>query len=149
MERQTRHWSLILAGFVLLAALLAGCGANQPSPLGSGKLTLTCSTVVWGHDVDVVTARLTCRVSGAPASEASFSLTYHVTAQDARSFPFSAACHGTLTNGAGSCVQSYSAPAPIPVTPASVSGETAPSHITLGPVTPTEHDATPAPGQHL
>lgn len=149
--RYRRARGLALAGLVSLAALLAACGGAGGSPLGSSSAspTLSCVSVTYAHDVDVITAQLTCHVTGAAASDTSFTLHYTVTNDSGQTRPFTATCVGTLTNGAGSCAQSYSAPVPIPLTPAAVSGATEPGHAALGPVTPTQRDATPQPGQHL
>lgn len=143
--------TLVLLCLTALALGLAGCGAAQPSPSGSsGRLALSCSSVVGPQGVDVIVARLTCHVSGAPASETAFNLTYHVTGQDSgQPRDLTPVCHGILQDGAGSCEQAYTTLAPNALTPASVSGETTPGHMALGPVTPAERDASPVPGQHL
>lgn len=139
-----------LAVLVLLVASLAGCGgAGGASDGSSGRTTLTCSTVVGAAGVDVISARLTCHVSGAPASDTAFDLTYHVTSPGITPATLTPVCRGTLVNGVGVCQQMYNVVAPNPIAPASVAGETTPSHTALGPVTPTEIDATLAPGQHL
>ena len=135
-------------GLVALALLLAACG-QAAGANGGGKLTLSCGTLVAGQGIDVITAHITCHVSGAAASDTSFTLKYHVTSDDGRNITFSSVCAGTLHNGAGSCEQTYSAPVPFPLTPGSVSGYTSPGHQALGPLTPTVRTATPAPGQHL
>jgi hypothetical protein len=142
--------TLAACALLAMAALLAGCGgAGAASDGSSGHLTLTCSSVIAPTGIDVVSARLLCQVSGAPASATSFSLTYHVTNPDARGFPFGATCAAPLHRGAGTCVQVYSAPVPAPVSPATVSGYVEPGHIAIGPVTPKETQATPKPGQPL
>lgn len=137
------------AVFVALASLLAACGSapTQTSSSASGHPTLTCDSVIGGQGVDTIAARLTCKVTGASASDTSFQLQYQVTDSGSH-LSYSAVCSGALHNGAGSCVQMYVAPVPLSLTPASVSGHAEPSNQALGPVTPTEHDATPAPNQH-
>ncbi len=145
----SRRLGMIVTGVAALALLLAACGQTSvASGGGGGDLKLTCATVVAGHGIDVETAQLTCHVTGAAASDTAFSLQYHVT-DNSNHFSYTAACAGALHSGAGSCTQSYTAPVPVPLTPASVSGYTTPGHQALGPVTPTVATATLAPGQHL
>lgn len=145
----SRRLGISITGVAMLALLLSACGATPASSGSSGSPKLTCATLVSGHSIDLVTAQLTCHVTGASASDTAFSLKYRVTDDSGQGRVLSATCSGPLSNGVGSCTQSYSAPVPMTLTPATVSGETTPSHQALGPVTPAEHDATPAPGQHL
>ena len=142
------HVSAISAGVAMLALLLAGCGQSTAAS-GAGGLKLSCDTLVAGTGIDVITAKLTCQVTGASASDTSFTLKYRVTKDDGQSMTFSSVCQGALHDGSGSCTQTYSAPVPFPLTPGSVSGTTSPGNQALGPLTPTVHTATPAPGQHL
>ncbi len=139
---------MTVAGAAALALLLAACGATAPAS-SSAHPRLTCVTVIAGGSIDVVTAHLTCQVSGAAASDTSFSLQYRVTDDSGQSRTLADACVGALHNGAGSCSRAYSAPVPLSLTPATVSGYTSPGHQALGPVTPTVVTATLAPGQHL
>ncbi|HEU0026737.1 MAG TPA: hypothetical protein VFQ25_06435 [Ktedonobacterales bacterium] len=143
-----RRLGAVVAGFAALALLLAACGQSTAAS-GAGSPKLSCVTVISGHGIDVITAQLTCHVTGAAASDTSFSLQYRVTDDSGQSRTFSTPCAGALRDGAGSCAQSYTAPVPVPLTPATVSGYTSPGHQALGPVTPIEQDATLAPGQHL
>ena len=149
MMPRPRRLAPVFASLAALALLLAGCGSVTTPTGSSSSPALTCATVLSGHSVDVVTAQLTCHVTGADPSDTSFSLQYRVTDDSGSAPHFTATCSGALRNGSGSCTQSYSAPVPRPLTPASVSGETTPGRQPLGPVTPTERTATPAPGQHL
>ncbi len=148
--RGLRQRAGALAILVALASLLAACGSaqGQTSSGSSGHPTLACVSVIGGQGIDTIAARLTCKVTGATASDTSFQLQYRVT-DSGNHLSYSAVCAGELHNGAGSCTQTYVAPVPLSITPASVSGHAEPSNQTLGPVTPTEHDATPAPNQHL
>lgn len=143
-----RRLSMAIAGLAALALLLAACGQSGAAG-GAGSPKLACVTVVSGGGIDVITAHLTCHVTGAAASDTSFSLKYRVTDDNGHTRDFTATCAGALHGGSGSCAQTYSAPVPLPLTPATVSGYTTPGHQALGPITPTEKDATPAPGQHL
>ncbi len=146
--RARRRW-LILAALAALAPLIAACGSAMGATGASGHPTLSCTTIVASHGIDVIAAQLTCHVTGAAASDTSFKLQYRVTNPDGNAPRLTSTCDGALHNGSGSCTQTYTAPVPIPLTPGSVSGETSPGHQSLGPVTPVVHDATPVPGQHL
>jgi hypothetical protein len=146
-----RRLSMVIAGVAALALLLVACGQNSAASggAGGGGLKLSCVTIVGGQGIDVVTAHLTCHVTGASSSDTSFTLKYTVKDDSGQSRTFTSVCKGPLQNGAGSCSQTYTAPVPFPLTPATVSGYTEPGHQALGPLTPTEQTATLAPGQHL
>jgi len=87
--------------------------------------------------LDVTQALVRCTVSNAPTSDTNFTLHYALVddAGNARP-PFDATCDGALPQGSGTCQQTYSVLAPRSPTDSTVSGESLPSHTTLGSVTP-------------
>lgn len=141
--------TLACAGLASLVSPLVGCGLT---PGGGGSLTsgapkLSCVARQYGHAVDVITTALTCQVTGAPASDTAFTLRYTVSEANGGTRTYPALCAGALHNGSGSCAQEYSAPAPFGSAVGSVSGETTPDQRPLGPLTPTERQATPSQTQ--
>lgn len=138
--------AIAVAALATLILALAACGAPS-SPDTASHPALSCTSVIAPTGIDVVSARLLCHVSGAPASATSFALTYHVTDPNARQF--GQTCQAPIHRGAGTCAQVYSVPVPAPISPATVSGYIEPGHIAIGPVAPKETQATPQPGQHL
>ena len=109
--------------------------ASVSTPSQNGSLTCTLSKGIAG--IDVISARLSCTVSGAAADETSFTLTYTATGPNGQGRPMGPLCTGSLQQGAGTCSQSYSIVAPYGGEAGSVAGEAMPDHRPLGPVTPT------------
>jgi hypothetical protein len=97
---------------------------------------LTCTLSEHGSGVDIISATLSCSVSGAVASETSFALTYTAPGPNGQAHPTSSQCSGALQHGSGTCSQTYSFVAPSGGRPGTVAGETLPDHHQLGPVTP-------------
>jgi hypothetical protein len=108
-----------------------------PSPTTPpGTTPLTCTLSEHPSGIDVISATLSCSVSGAVASETSFALTYTATGPNGQEHPTSSHCSGALQHGSGTCAQTYSFVVPYGSKPGTVAGETLPDHHQLGPVTP-------------
>ena len=101
-----------------------------------GTTPVTCTLSEHGSGIDVISATLSCSVSGAVASETSFTLTYTATGPNGQARPTSSQCSGALQHGSGACSQTYNFIAPYGGKPGTVAGETLPDHHQLGPVTP-------------
>ena len=138
--------ALVVASAVLV---LSACGHSVVSPAQSASPSathspttppattpLTCTLSEHGSGIDVISATLSCSVSGAVASETSFALTYTATGPNGQAHPTSSHCSGALQHGSGTCSQTYNFVAPYGSKPGSVAGETLPDHHQLGPVTP-------------
>lgn len=138
MPRLTRG-----AGILVLALLLAGCGAagatgssGSAGSGGSGATALACTMDSEAHPIDTITVVLNCVVTRAPADATSFTL--HYTVQDSLGNPrtMGAPCEGSLTNGTGACTQTFSLPVPLDPAKGTVSGTLQPGGQKLGPVVP-------------
>lgn len=133
------------AVILALALLLAGCGATAGPGSGgtSGATVLACSISTAAHPIDVMSVMLNCAVTHAPSDAASFRLQY--TVQDSLGHPrtLGAPCDGALTNGSGTCTQSFSLPIPLDPATATVSGTLQPGGQGIGPVIP-KQQPTPA-----
>lgn len=149
MSRAPIHLALLALVVVSAVLVLSACGhsvvssaqsATSPathSPTTSPATTpLTCTLSEHGSGVDVISATLSCSVSGAVASETSFALTYTATGPNGQGHPTSSQCSGALQHGSGACSQTYNFVAPYGSKPGTVTGETLPDHHQLGPVTP-------------
>lgn len=127
-------WVVLLGLLSVMVALLSGCASSSPS-----STHLTCSVQIAPGGVDVAQALLRCTVSHAPTSDTRFTLHYALVDDAGKTQPpFDATCDGTLTQGSGTCEQTYSVVAPHSPTDSSLSGESLPSKTALGPVAPTE-----------
>jgi hypothetical protein len=131
-------------GMALVPLLLAACASSAPTASASGgHETLRCTLATSIQGVDVIKQVLTCKVTGAPASETGITLSYHAEDGAGQQRLLTPACVGALNQGSGSCTQTYSTPAPMGSGPGSVAGVTEPHHHALGPVTPTPVAGTP------
>jgi hypothetical protein len=110
--------------------------ATQSPTIPPATTPLTCTLSEHGSGVDLISATLSCSVSGAVASETSFALTYTATGPNGQEHPTSSHCSGALQQGSGTCSQTYNFVAPYGGKPGTVAGETLPDHHQLGPVTP-------------
>lgn len=125
----------------LLLAVLAGCGATVGAGGASEPVALTCVNRAAAHPIDIQSVVLTCAVAHAPSDATSFTLQYTVMDSLGQPRTMGATCASTLSNGAGSCTQTYSLPIPLDPTKAKVSGTLHPGGQTLGPVTPKQQPA--------
>ncbi|MGE5335489.1 MAG: hypothetical protein ACM3N4_12370 [Nitrososphaerota archaeon] len=125
----------VLVALLALASIFAGCGPTTAATVGGGPpAVLQCSQASVGHGVDVVNMKLTCHVSGAASGDSSFALHYSIKNGNGVPRTFDATCAGTLSNGAGTCTQTYALVVPFDSGSASVTGEFLPSHKQLGPM---------------
>ena len=130
------HRAAILA-LSLLLTILAACGASSGSLGGTtGQPTLTCTDRSAAHPIDTVSVVLTCAVSNAPSTAASYTLQYTIIDSLGHPRQMGATCAGSLSAGAGTCTQMYSLPIPLDPSKATVSGTLQPGGQKLGPVTP-------------
>ncbi len=111
--------------------------ATGPVATQSAAASLTCTLSKHVTGIDVITATLSCNVSGAAASETSFTLVYMATGPNGQARPIGPPCVGHLQDRAGTCSQNFSLTAPYGIKPGSVKGEALPDHRQLGPVVPT------------
>lgn len=102
------------------------------------SVVLTCTTrTTSGSEEDQVQQVLSCSVTNAPSADTQFALSYSIRSPAGTLHPFTQTCSGALHAGAGTCSQTYTFIVPYAPLPGPVSGESSPSHHTLGPVTPT------------
>jgi hypothetical protein len=145
MSRAPIQLALLALVGVSAVLVLSACGHSVASPAQSATSSathspttspattpLTCTLSEHGSGVDIISATLSCSVSGAVASETSFALTYTAIGEH----PTSSQCSGALQHGSGTCSQTYNFVAPYGSKPGTVAGETLPDHHQLGPVTP-------------
>jgi hypothetical protein len=127
--------ALIYGLLLLLGMMAGGCAASS----SASTPQLRCTVRIAPTGVDVIQTALQCTVTNAPQSDTRFTLHYALLDDAGKPLPaFDAACEGALTHGTGTCQQTYSVVAPKSPTDSQVSGESLPSHTTLGPVAPTE-----------
>lgn len=125
----------MLLATLTLAVLTAGCGLTTVQTIGGGPpIALQCGQATAGHGVDVVTLKLTCKVSDAPSGDTSFQLHYSLKSGNGSLRHFDAVCEGALVNGTGTCTQTYALVVPFDSGSATVSGQLLPSHKALGPM---------------
>lgn len=149
MSRAPIHLALLAPVVVSAVLTFSACGhsvassTQSASPSATQSPTtpfattlLTCTLSEHGSGIDVISATLSCSVSGAAASEMSFALTYTATGPNGQAHPTSSHCSGALQHGSGTCSQTYNFVAPYGSKPGTVAGETLPDHHQLGPVTP-------------
>jgi hypothetical protein len=110
----------------------AACGTAS----AGGHATLTCAAATAPQGIDVLSTRLTCEVTGAPASATSFRLHYTVKSASGSGFTPDATCDGSLQFGSGTCTETYTIPFPTASGTPSVAGELLPGRQPLGPVRP-------------
>ena len=135
-ERYRSASSVMLCGLMILLGMMAGGCASSS---GAATPQVRCTVHIAPTGVDVIQTALQCTVTKAPQSDTRFTLHYALLDDAGKPLPaFDAACEGALTHGTGTCQQTYSVVAPKSPTDSSISGESSPSHIALGPVTPTE-----------
>jgi hypothetical protein len=139
VRRSRRYrWSSVvmpLALVVLLAATLGGCASTS----GATSPQLRCMVRIAPAGVDVIQTTLQCTVTNAPRNDTRFTLRYALVDDAGKpQQPFDAPCEGALAQGTGTCQQTYSVIAPKSPTDSSISGESLPSHTSLGPMTPTQ-----------
>lgn len=133
----------------VLPLALSACGisvdvpaaSSSPSASTDSQATLTCqvhSAVDPPQDPGppTVTHDLTCDVTGAPSSETSFTLQYHLE-DSGKTLTYGPTCNGTLQNGKGACFQKYTEVVDVfnRAMP-TVSGTLLPIEQKLGPVKP-------------
>jgi hypothetical protein len=107
-----------------------------PSP-STSTATLACSVhTAEGSEDDETQQTLTCTVKQAPSTDSHFTLHYGVRDPAGNLHPFPQTCDGALRKGTGSCSQTYEFVFAFSPTPAPITGESLPSHKTLGPATP-------------
>ena len=130
----------MLTMLTTLALLLAGCtGAGGAQGLGgTADPTVNCTTHQTVGQIDVIGETLACSVSGAAASETSFTLTYTAISTTGQRRTFDATCAGALHNGAGTCTQTYALIVPFALASSTVTGKLLPDNRAIGPVTPTK-----------
>jgi hypothetical protein len=126
----------MLCGLLILLGMMAGGCASSSS---AASPQARCTVRIAPTGVDVIQTLLQCTVTNAPQNDTRFTLHYALVDDAGKPLPaFDAACEGALAHGTGTCQQTYSVVAPKSPTDSQVSGESLPSHTTLGPVAPTE-----------
>lgn len=105
---------------------------------------LACVLGATAQPIDTVGLTLSCTVTHAPASESAFTAHDTFVNKAGQSHTLAPACHGALVGGSGHCMQSYSVPAPFLLTNGTVTGSTQPHNYSLGPVSPTVRQPSPA-----
>lgn len=154
MHRTLRAWprqiwlGVLLPPLLLLAACGGGTGGSggsgsTPTPTTSSHPQLACTLATSAEGVDVIKHVLSCTVTGAPAGETGFTLSYHAVNGAGQETLLAPACTGILTDGSGSCTQTYNTIAPTGSGPGSVTGVTEPHHERLGTVVPKQVQGTP------
>jgi len=102
------------------------------------SFTLACSIhIAEGSEDDQTQHTITCKVTHAPAADTRFTLHYSVRDPSGNLHNFAPTCDGTLSNGTGTCSKTYQFIFPFAAVPGPITGESLPSHQTLGPVAPT------------
>lgn len=145
MATHTPRLLLICVGTALLAAALVGCGApSTPASSPARTPQLACVLGATAQPIDTVGLTLSCTVTHAPASESAFTAHDTFVNKAGQSHTLAPACHGALVGGSGHCMQSYSVPAPFLLTNGTVTGSTQPHNYSLGPVSPTVRQPSPA-----
>jgi hypothetical protein len=131
--------SVVIGGLlVLLAMLVGGCASSSSATTPQAR----CAVHIAPNGVDVIQTALQCTVTNAPQRDTRFTLHYALLDDAGKPLPaFDATCEGALAHGTGTCQQTYSVVAPKSPTDSQVSGESLPSHTSLGPATPTEAPA--------
>jgi FlaG/FlaF family flagellin (archaellin) len=141
----------IAKGLLLLCGLvgLSACGTSGGTPSSGGQATATTSASAASsasavlsctiHEepltADTVSVTLSCTVTGAAASETSFTVSHTSAGPKGQGQAVNATCSGPLRGGVGTCSVTFIESA-TGAAPGSVAGELFPSHRPLGPVTP-------------
>ncbi|HST87651.1 MAG TPA: hypothetical protein VLJ14_04665 [Ktedonobacterales bacterium] len=113
-----------------------------PAPVsGTGGTNVTAASCTVHLDEgkvdDSVDADLTCTVRHAPNGDTSFALRFGIVDPVGRLHTFPQTCDGRLTNGAGTCDQTYTFIVPFHAVPGPISGEALPSHHPIAGPSPT------------
>jgi hypothetical protein len=160
-----------LGSGILLALLLAGCGASstgaagpapattsspasgQPTPTSSASPTpagassgtpqLACVLENVVQPVDTVRETLHCTVARAASSETAFALHYTIANNTGGPEIIAPTCRGALSGGKGSCTVTFSVMVLLAVSRGTVTGATEPDRYPLGPVVPRQESGTP------
>jgi len=135
------HPASLVIALALATLLLAGCSGDpggMQTQGGPSAPTLHCATRQTTGQIDVIEVTLTCAVSGAAASETSFTLSYTAINSSGHRRTFDATCDGALHNGEGSCMHTYALVVPFELASSTVTGKLLPDNRALGPVTPTK-----------
>ena len=153
MATPTSRLLLTCVGTALLAAALVGCAASStlsgnatPPPAGSPARArqLACVLGVAAQPIDTVDLTLRYTVMYAPASETAFTVQDTFVNKAGKSYTLAPACRGALVGGSGHCTQTYTMPAPFLLADGLVTGSTQPHQYTLGPVSATTQQPSPA-----
>ena len=111
--------------------------ATPTATIPTTSFTLTCAVrIAEGSEEDATQHTITCKVTHAPTTDTVFTLHYSVRDPSGNLHQFTPTCDGALRNGAGSCSKAYQFIFPFAAIPGPITGESLPSHQSLGPIVP-------------